>query len=162
MSADKGVIQTQLDKASEELSALVEGLSEPEMLERGVVEGWSVKDLLGHIAFWTQKAAGDLKLVAEGRQDEMQRVSGLEEMEQWNARESQRRQDVPLAEITKEWRDSHEATRAVLASIPAEKLDLVVKGRRTDIRFASDTFLHYREHAEQIRAWQRQLETSEA
>jgi hypothetical protein len=29
-------------------------------------------------------------------------------------------------------------------------------------RFAEDTYRHYDEHAEQIRAWQRQLETTEA
>ncbi len=161
MSADKAVIQEQLSKAWQEFGELVEGLSEREMLEPGVVEGWSVKDMLGHIAFWAQKAADDLKLVAEGRQDEMHQFTQMQEADEWNAREWQRRKDMPLAEIEAEWERSHEAARAVLESTPAEKLDLQVTGRRTDIRFAGDTFLHYREHAEQIRAWQQQLETTE-
>jgi len=36
-----------------------------------------------------------------------------------------------------------------------------VKGFSQLNRFLGDTTLHYNEHAEQIRAWQRQLETTE-
>jgi len=80
----------------------------------------------------------------------------------WNARESERRKNLSLAQVREEWVRSCEAAAAAFEAVPADKLDTEVKGWTMGHRFAEDTYRHYDEHAEQIRAWQRQLETTEA
>ena len=162
MSADKTAVRRELQDAWSDLESLVNGLSGREMEETGVIEGWSIKDLLGHIAFWAEKAAHDLKVVAEGRPDEVETPGSLQAVDEWNARESKRRAGMPVAAVQAEWRRNCDRARAALETLPESMLELEVKGRTVLQRFAGDTYEHYREHAEQIRAWQRQLETTEA
>jgi hypothetical protein len=49
-----------------------------------------------------------------------------------------------------------------LEAAPESALAIEVSGWTVGVRFAGDTYRHYREHAEQIVAWQQQLETTEA
>ena len=67
----KADIERELLHAWQELASAVDSFSEAEMEQAGVIEGWSVKDLLGHIAFWADKAAADLQAVAGGKEDEV-------------------------------------------------------------------------------------------
>ena len=53
----KADIEHEMLHAWEALGSAVDSFSEAEMDQDGVIEGWSVKDLLGHIAFWADKAA---------------------------------------------------------------------------------------------------------
>ena len=159
---DKAAVRRELEAAWAELRALVESLPEGELEQPGVVDGWSVKDLLGHIAFWTGKAANDLRAVAAGRVDEVLTPGDEAGVDDWNAREAERRRDLSLKEVHDEWRKSFDEARAALEAVPAEALDVEVKGWTMAVRFAEDTYKHYHEHAEHIRAWQRQLETTEA
>ncbi len=128
----------------------------------GVVDEWSMKDLLGHIAFWAEKAAHDLQVIAAGRESEVE-VPGSEQVtNQWNAREAAARKDETLAEARGEFAQSFEQARAALQAFPEDRLEMEVKGATVFFRFGGDTFAHYKEHAGQIGAWQRQLETTEA
>ncbi|HEU4760396.1 MAG TPA: maleylpyruvate isomerase N-terminal domain-containing protein [Dehalococcoidia bacterium] len=162
MSVDKAAVQRELEEAWAELRALVDSVPESEFEQPGVVDGWSLKDLLGHIAFWAEKAAGDLRLLAAGRPDEIETPGSEENVDAWNAREAAARRGKSLKEVREEWLKSFDAARDALRGIEAEKLATQVKGLPQLNRFAGDTYEHYREHAAQVRAWQRQLETTEA
>ncbi len=163
MSApDKSAIERQLDQGWDDIRGLVDSLSDRELLEPGVVEQWSVKDLLGHMAFWAAKAAHDLDLARAGRVAEIEVPGGEEQVAEWNARESKSREDKSLDETRNEWISSFEAAKKALGATAAEVLDLEVAGWDMLTRFDEDTYRHYREHAEQIRAWQRETETTEA
>jgi hypothetical protein len=63
--------------------------------------------------------------------------------------------------VRAEWERSFEAAKEALRATPAENLDINVKGWDMFTRFAEDTYRHYREHAEQIRAWKREVESTE-
>lgn len=166
---DKAAIERELDAEWQALRAEVESLSDEELQEPGVVEEWSVKDLLGHIAFWATKAAGDLELARSGRSGDIkvpfipdpEGSGGQNVTDEWNARESAARKGRSLAEMRSEWERSFEAAKEALRATPAETLETEVKGWDMLTRFAEDTYRHYREHAEQIRAWKRDLETTE-
>ncbi len=132
------------------------------MLEPGVVEDWSVKDLLGHIAFWANRAANTLTEVQAGRGDQVPGTESQTETDEWNAREAAARKDKSLAANRDEWQRAHEAARAALERFPEEKLDEAFKDRAVVFSFGADTFAHYQEHASQIKAWIRQTETTEA
>ena len=162
MTKDKADIERDLCEAWQELCDLLDSLPEAEQEERGVVEGWSVKDMLSHMTFWADKAARDLRLVADGRPDELEVPSGQESVNEWNAREADRRKQLSPSRIRKELEAAHEAALQSLRDVPAEVLDVEVKGWTMLVRFAEDTYRHYREHMEHIRAWRRELETTEA
>ena len=162
MTVDKARVEAELNEAWDGIRRLVDSLSEREMLEPGVVDQWSTKDLLGHMAFWAEKSARDLALVTEGRAGEIETPGSEETLNEWNKRESERRSNLSISELRDEWWSSFEGAAAAFRAVPAEKLDIDVKGWTVAHRFAEDTYKHYDEHAEQIRAWQRQLETTEA
>ncbi len=162
MTFDKAAAGRELRESWDGIKRLVDSLPEREMTDAPVVEGWTVKDLLGHMAFWAEKAAEDLKLLAADRFAEIETPGGDEQVDAWNARESERRKALSLAQVREEWVRSHEAASAAFEAVAADKLDINVKGWTMGHRFAEDTYRHYDEHAEQIRAWQRQLETTEA
>ena len=158
----KAQMQQRLDEGWKEIVALVDSLPADELERPGVVEEWSVKDLLGHMAFWAGKAAADIGLLLAGRAEEIATPAGQEETARWNERESRKRNDLSLEEARAEWMQSFEEARQALAAAPEDVLWQEVKGWPQAVRFREDTFLHYREHAEQIEAWWRELETTEA
>ena len=157
----KAGIEHELLHAWQELASAADSFSEAEMEQAGVIEGWSVKDLLGHIAFWADKAAADLQAVAGGREDEVAAPESDNQVDEWNERERQSRAGRPLAEIREEWLESFQTAMDALATFPAERLQEKVKGRTVLDRFAGDTYEHYREHFGDLSAWRRQLETTE-
>ena len=157
----KGDIEREMVHAWEALGSAVDSFSETEIEQPGVIEGWSVKDLLGHIAFWAGKAAADLQAIAGGRSEDVAVPGGQKAVDEWNERERQSRAGRPLADIREEWLESFQKAMDALAAFPAERLQENVKGRTVLERFAGDTYEHYREHFGDLSAWRRQLETSE-
>lgn len=161
MTVDKARLERSLNEAWDELVVTIESVPAEEIDTPGVVEEWSVKDLLGHITFWTEKAASDLDLLAAGKPEEIETPGGDENVAIWNKRESDARKRMSLDEIKRGWVAGHERARIALEGLTAEQLDIEVAGWAQWKRYAGDTYLHYREHTEQIRAWQRALETTE-
>jgi uncharacterized protein (TIGR03083 family) len=158
----KADVLSALDHSWSELRGLVDSMSETEMSEPGVVEEWSVKDLLGHVAFWANRAANTLTEVAAGRGDRVPGTESQAETDEWNAREAAARKGKTLPELRQEFLQAHEAASVALEQFPEEKLDEPFKERTVVFSFGADTFAHYQEHASQIRTWLRQMETTEA
>lgn len=161
MSVDKGAMEREMQAAWQLLASAVDSFSEEEMVHPGVVDGWSIKDLLGHVAFWADKAAADLKLIAAGRPQDVEVPGSEEAVDEWNEREREARQGRPLPEVREEWLASYQAAMEALAAFPAERLEENVKGSTVLERFAGDTYEHYREHAAHLMSWRRELETTE-
>ena len=167
---DRASIETRLEEEWRSLEAVVDALSAEELQQPGVVEDWSVKDLLGHMAFWANKAAGDLALARSGRANEIEvpfipnseGSGGQNVTDDWNARESAARKGKSLKEVKQEWEDSFQTAQAALKALPPEVLEQEVQGWSMLVRFREDTYNHYKEHAEQIGEWKRNLETTEA
>lgn len=157
-ASSKAQAERDLEETWEELEAVAD-LFSPEELERpGVVGQWSMKDLLGHIAFWAGQAAENLRLVALGRGEEIRRPGGEPTTAAWNERERRLREHQPLASVREEWLKSFEDVRQGLRNLQPERLKQEAGGRRVFELFAEDTYEHYREHLEHMRAWRRQLD----
>ncbi len=157
----KADVERELLEAWEALGSAVDSFSDMELEQPGVVESWSIKDLLGHIAFWAQQAAENLQLIAAGKADEVRRPSDEKAMDEWNERERRLRSDRPLDAIREEWLDSFQAAMQALAALPSEKLEEKLKGYTALKLFAEDTYEHYEEHLAHLTAWRRELETTE-
>lgn len=161
MSVDKAAVERELSEAWADIVALVDSLSETEQAQAGVVEDWSVKDLLGHMAFWAEKAAVDLRSLAGGKPEQIEGPSSTEELNDWNAREAAARTGKSLPDLRAEWEKTYNDAAAEFRASDAELLETEVRGWSHLNRFLGDTTLHYKEHAEHIRTWKRQLETTE-
>jgi uncharacterized protein (TIGR03083 family) len=154
----KALVEERMDQEWAALDMALSGLSDEQMLKTGVVSEWSVKDLLGHMAFWTQQAAKNTELVNAGRQDEIARPDSPEATDRWNARERFARADRPLAEVRRELEESRRRALAALADLPDEKLNLELDGGTFLELYAVDTYDHYREHIAQVLSWRKRLE----
>lgn len=161
-TATKGDVERELVKAWQALASAVDSFSDAELGQPGVVEGWSVKDLLGHIAFWAQRAAHNLQAVAAGRVDDIVTLESEKAVDEWNEREWRKRLDLPLSAVREEWLESFQGVMNALAACPSNRLEEEVKGNTALKSFALDTYEHYREHLAHLAAWRREMKTTEA
>ncbi len=158
----KADVERELVEAWQALASAVDSFSDAELEQPGVVEAWSVKDLLGHIAFWAQRAAHNLQAVAAGRVDDIVTLESEKAVDEWNEREWRQRLDLPLSAVREEWLESFQGAMKALAACPSNKLEEEVKGNTALKSFALDTYEHYREHLAHLNVWRREVETTEA
>ena len=128
----------------------------------GVVDEWCLKELLGHVSFWAAKAAHDVQIAGAGRPEEIEAPAGQADVDAWNAREAARGKTMQPDDLRELTQKSHTEARRALEAAPEPALAIEVKGWSVGLRFAEDTYRHYREHSEHIGAWVRELETTEA
>ena len=118
----------------------------------GVIDNWSVRDLVVHVAFWCEHATEALRLLAEGRGDEF--AYDGSQTDAMNARLlDEARQTTPAAETAREARafsDLWEAVRHLDDSLLDKRLG---NGDTVEAVIRYDGPDHYREHTEQLRAW---------
>lgn len=103
----------------------------------GVCGEWSVKDLVGHVAFWDRQVIDDIEgYVAE-------RPSLGNPWQEWNDSEAANRARLPFDAVWTEMLDNH--TRML------DRLRMVteIDGEMVAI----DTWEHYQEHAAEIEQW---------
>jgi hypothetical protein len=111
-------------------------------------EGWAVRDVMWHVAFWCADAARALSAIAEGRLDRVREPYGDAEVDRLNDRELERSRGMPVDEVRAEL---HRARAAMLEGFGA--LDrLTADG---DEWFEESGPAHYAEHAPELEAWVR-------
>lgn len=118
----------------------------------GVVDDWSVRDLVVHVAFWAEHATGALAMAAAGRGDEFAYDTG--QTDAMNARLlEESRTMTPDAALEREER-AFNAFAAALAGIDPALLDVRLGNGDTLAEVvAYDGSEHYREHTAHLRAW---------
>jgi hypothetical protein len=157
----KAHVLKRLDESWPELEALLDRIPEAEYTAPGIVDAWSLNELLGHVIFWADKAAGDVTLSASGKPDDIETPGNQENVDRWNADAAAKGKAMSAAEVRKGAAAAHIAARTALEQAPEAALAPVVNGWTVGVRFAEDTYRHYEEHAKQIRAWLREMETTE-
>lgn len=140
-----------LQKIETPWSALTEsfaGLTEEEMTTPGVVENWSVKDILAHITTWEAEALRWLPVMLAGERPP--RYASLGGIDAFNARQTEEKRGLSLAEVLRQMEETHARLLAYLATVPEEQI-------RTETRFRHrlrlDTYSHYPLHSAAIREW---------
>jgi hypothetical protein len=114
-----------LEASWHQFDEAIAGLDEVAMAERGVVEDWSAKDLLGHVTAWERRAVGILERFGAGEQVGDGTPGGADV---FNAAESARRSGRPLAEIEQEFAGTRAQLRTLLAAISEEQWRTPVGG----------------------------------
>ena len=126
--ADKAEMHRALELAWADLTAAVESVSEEDREKPGVVESWTLKDLLGHVAFWSGRAAETLRCVCAGRLEEVPFGEGDNWTDEWNEREYDIRKDRPFVEVRTEFLRNYKEANSCLDETPEDKVNVKLRG----------------------------------
>lgn len=124
------------------------GLNEEQMTEVWLGT-WSVKDIVAHMAGWHREMAPALERLARGEKPIPAGI-GYDDVDEWNARFTAAAKDTSVADVLLEFDKSHEEFMLAADLVPAERYQ---PGKTTWKIVDGNSAHHYREHAEQIRAW---------
>lgn len=118
----------------------------------GVVDDWSVRDLIVHVAFWAEHATEALRLAVAGRGDEFAYDSS--QTDAMNASLLDESRQIPADAAVEREELAFDALAAALAALDLELLDLRLGNGDTVAEVVGyDGPEHYREHAAHLRAW---------
>ena len=143
---DRKQLLNRLDRPWRAFTEAFTGLDES-FLTAPEIEGWSVKDLIGHISSWEGETLKALPLVLEGRRPP--RYGGID---RFNAGQIERRRGRDLADVLKELADTHSRLIRYLEAAPEAAFATETRFRH---RLRLDTYSHYPEHTEVILAWRK-------
>ena len=144
-SAKERVIE-EIAKEWQNLEGLLAQVVPERMEEAGVVESWSMKDLIGHITTWEDKAVDRIRKYLPDRDLEMLKWP---DVDAFNERTVASKKAVPLAELRSALGRTHQEMVRIFSGLDEEIFDRP----EVEERIRIDTFAHYREHAEAIKSW---------
>jgi hypothetical protein len=151
---DRQQLLKRMERAWTELKASYTGLTEVQLTESGVMESWSVKDILSHVTIWEEEALTYLPLIAQGGKPARYSLQGG--IDAFNARMIEQKRGLPLAEVFQAQEDTHRRLIDYLQRVPEAQFRAETPFRH---RLRLDTYSHYLLHARAIRAWR---ETAQA
>ncbi|MDQ4044479.1 MAG: ClbS/DfsB family four-helix bundle protein [Chloroflexota bacterium] len=138
-----------IDANWKDFQASYAGLNDEEMLIPGVVDEWSVRDILAHVAVWDTYAMDALPGILET--GEHPRYDYQDEtIDAYNARMTEEKRHLSLDEVREELEETHRRLLEYLGTVDASAFAAKDAFRE---RLAADTWDHYPEHAAAIRAW---------
>ena len=135
-------------QSDEEWQALVDTVSQMSMGRMsipGVVEGWSVRDLLGHVMTWEYELLHAID--AHGRGEP---TPSYDDLDAWNEMAVATLRPTPLAVILIQMGETHGRLVSTIEALPEE----AIRNSGLARWIADDAWEHYREHREDIERWQ--------
>lgn len=142
-------VRERIERSWDNLRDALDGIPEARLTEPGVVGQWSIKDLLGHVAFWDGFGTDAVRRYLAGATAQEVEVA----TDPLNEREAATRAGRSVAEQRAEMAAAHERVLVLVSGLRPS--DLEVAGVRD--RIAADTYEHYDEHADEIRAWRKRV-----
>jgi len=149
-----------LEAAQRQLDEAVAGLDDATFVEPGVVDQWSIKDMVSHVAAWEQLA---LQYLERWRRGEPPLEPTWSSADEYNAVETARRDTWTLAEVRADAAETRRRLQTALAGITDEDWagQITMRGREQPLGAWIGGALngddgpgtHAAEHARQIAAW---------
>jgi DinB superfamily len=143
-----------LDAAWTALTDSYAGMPDSRLVEPGVVDDWSVKDILAHVTTWEEEALRHLPLIIAGGTPPRYAAQGG--IDAFNARATEHGRRLSLAEVLRRRDETHARLVDFIRGQPEGTFAGKTRARR---RLRLDTYGHYPEHTEAIRAWRQHLPT---
>ncbi len=156
----KAQLIQQMKEARAALEAVIASIPETRMTEGGVVEGWSVKDMLAHLAVWQARTVTMLFQAERGQKPSLGVSS--DSANDWanvNAKDYQEQKDRPLDRVLADFRGVH---GQMLKRLEQWKDDAALFDRKRYPSLNGDSLANYiygngpehdDEHRVQIEAW---------
>ncbi len=138
-----------LDAAWAAFQESYSGLSDAELMERGVTGDWSVRDILAHVSTWEEEALKHLPLILEGGTPPRYSVA-YGGIDAFNARMTAEKAHRSLSAVRRELDETHRRLADFVQAVPPGPPSREARFRR---RLRLDTYGHYPLHAEAIRGW---------
>ena len=144
--------QELLNEAARQYKAFhetIHGLNEAQMTEVWLGT-WSIREIVAHMSGWHRELGPALERLARGEKPVPDGKNYDTEVDAWNARFVAGKQDTPVADILLELDASHEYFMHAAAQVPDDRY---VQGKTAWKIVDLNSGHHYKEHADQIRAW---------
>lgn len=145
---DKQRLLKQLEKAWTALKESYDGLSDSQLTEPGVMDHWSVRDILAHVTTWEEEALKYLPLILTGgRPPRYIQYGGIDA---FNAQMTEQKRGLPLSDVLRHLDETHRRLIDYIRSVPEEHFTRETRFRH---RLRLDTYSHYPKHARAIWEW---------
>jgi hypothetical protein len=138
-----------------EFDNLLNTIPEDKMEDPLLDNGWSVKDTIMHIVAWEQRLIGWLNAVAQGDQPALPAPGYIwDQMDDLNQQTYLQQRHRNLQDILASYRGSLNLIFLALDRFDDETLNSQYLGEESALwrYFAENTYEHYQEHGEEIRA----------
>jgi hypothetical protein len=155
---NKTSILKELSTSYAALEEILASLNKTQYFIEGIIPGWSIKDILAHIASWHHRLLKWLEAAIRNEEPAISGPENVEEMDSLNAQFYHENKSLPLDVVLADFRTSYRHIMDIVQAMPEE--DLIgphrfawSKGEPLWQAIAGDTYEHYREHIAQIQAW---------
>lgn len=152
----KEKLLAELEGSRAEWDSLLDEMGAEKLTIPGVVGDWSVKDVAAHLTFWERRPVKWFEAAVRGGKPEptpMPRDLSEDEENAWIYAQSR---DVLPAEVLAESRAVHDALVEAAKEMGEEELTRPREWlNNTSLvdALAGNSYEHYREHAQAVRAW---------
>ena len=143
----------------QKLLSTLDQLSETQMLETSVEEGWNIKDILAHITAWESRMVAWINMsLSGGVPDRPAPGEPWDDIDRINQQIYRQNKDIPLSKVLEEFHANHQIAYQEVASLTEQDLFdperfAWRKGDPLWHMVADNTCWHYKEHNESIRKW---------
>jgi hypothetical protein len=147
------------------LAAALAGIPDEVLATQPVIDWWTLKDVMGHIAMWERVA---IQFVEDYRRDGMPVSLGLNDdaaVDAYNKRGAALRRDYPLARVRAELDAALRDLAAAVESLSDAQLNTPLSapwgdGVTLERLVAWNSYEHTPEHIEQIARWRKTAKPS--
>lgn len=136
----------------------IDGLDEAALNAPGAEVDWSVKDIAAHLLFWQQRAIFYLQCAKTGWDPKADRWAGAS-VDKRNEENYKANHARPVGDVLNDLVTSEETLIEMLEATPEEQIFTPgffdwLKASLLVEAIAGETYEHYQEHMESLRAWQ--------
>jgi hypothetical protein len=131
----------------ESLYGILMTLSDADKM-RPMLDTWSVKDILAHVAAWLREGAGALERLARGERAALESLD--DDVDARNARFVEQWRDASVSEVQTELHLAKDAFVGAMRAVPEERFAEGKAARRIVYEEGID---HFNEHGRQIWNW---------
>ncbi len=137
-----------LDESLDQMRAALEGID----TEKEALPGWTVKDVVAHVADWNEVTTTSLHAYRENSEHLIPDFSSLDE---YNAKAVEMRKGLSCQQVLAEWEMAHNSLKTAVEDMPPEKFEGEMTypwGQHGPISKIVEIMAHHeREHAEDFR-----------
>jgi len=145
----KGQVLKKLEQTWASFKESYTGLTDEQLIEPGITEDWSVKDILAHVSWWEEEALKYLPQILQGGRPPRYSVlyGGIDA---FNAQMTEQKRALTLSEVCSRLEETHLQLVEFVRSVSEEQFTSETRFRR---RLRLDTYSHYPIHTRAIREW---------